>query len=546
MLSKNPDSISIMYIYFPDLTHQNKSLLWSFPEGSTSAQCTYKIAGGKDTIERHIINEIFKDIPGIEIKDGVATIVNVDDFRTRHPFNIVLPLEEKKFQKISSSRNLFYKQDSARSASSSSTQLQDTVATPPMSPRIKFTVPLTFKTLLADFPGETLVYDSEAENNLCKNTDENLRKLLTLGVHSVTSINLTMQVIKNVSYYFLRQQQIGELKKLFEKTLIPELYEFQKGEVIPKFVLDYFAHAVRNVMVNHKYNKQDTAFESNYIQDNDPIPIEENYAVRKIYAVKMLQSLRYLINNSLPPTENPDLANWLEQFKKHFHSRVDIERIRTILNSVEQLTICTGLMDHDYNQISVDLVFKDGHVDFTLLVDFLKGMQEAKTTLSYALTQLSAEHRMPPGLITTTPPITYPLKSIVFSWYQMALHQDTKAKLKDQGINELVTNTMELIIPLFMECTNRNAQSKSAKHISHTIKGDDTELYITQEWKELFESAFLTNARALAGSKKSGLKPEKWKAEVIKTIKNVLADRLNILTSEDGPDMPKASSSYTM
>ncbi|MBL7478817.1 hypothetical protein [Legionella bononiensis] len=551
-----------MFIYFQDITCQTKHILWSFPEGSTSADCVYKFAGEKDPIDHQLINDALAGIEGIEIIDGIATVSNIQVFRIRHPFNIVLPLEDQGQLQISPSSirgTTFYRGGSDQnlpmsSSSSISPRADSAPPPPPRTPRgVRFA--LTFASLLSSYPGETLVYDVDAEPNIVANNLSNLKKLSSLGVHSVGSVNLTIQVLKNVNLYFLRQHQISMVKKLFDDELIPAIHEFQNGKPVPKFVLDYFALAVRNIMVNTTYNSKDTAFETNFILESTPIPIKSNYEVRAVYAREMLSSLLYFIDySSSSDTGNPELDQWLHEFKAHIYLDEETVRerslrsknwelINTTLLSLEQSIICSGLMDHDYKQLQLNSIICNGQLHFNLLVAAIKSMHEGKTTLKYALDRLDREYKFPEDTVLTLPPVLSSLLSMINAWYQAALHPDAKTKLKEHGISELVAETLKLTQPLFLESTNGDVRSTSAKFISHTLRPTDTDIYISPEWKGALDTKFVNKMQLFNKNKKDSMKPEKLKQEIYNVVREVLKEKLDSLTKDEEHAHNQASSS---
>lgn len=638
-----------MHIYFQDFTFHSKHIIWSYNEDSKIAQCVYRITGEKHPVERSLINPLLTGVHGIEIINEVAIIKNLDTFRQEHPFNIVMPGEEPKTLRFNSVKQLmFYRPDeeltqqptssSSASSSSSTSAASYTSAPSPISPRVR---PVTFNSMLADFSGETLVYDADAELNLRANNDTNLIRLSALGVHSHSSVNLTIQVIKNIDYYILRQLQIKVAKALFEQDIIPASHKFQNGAPIPKYVLDYFALSVRNIMRNSKYNSMDTAFEANFHDENEPVPIESNYNLRAIYAREMLKPLLCLLTERpLQKNINSDLESWLIQFKEHlnlnakkarelellFQDNPDLKKAqeelelpykdylaakktqelkrlnkdnpdaetarelrkelelryelnleaekkleqefqdkdsleaeqameletryksylntkknqvleylytdtnqrRNMLVRLEHLILCTGLMDHDYKKLQLDSILQNGHFDFSLLVTEITKLQKGDTTLRYALEQLEPKHQLPTRIDTILPPVLYPLRTIIFSWFQMGLHQETKAKIKDKGVHELVNDTMNTILHVFIDCTKGDIRSSSAKHISHTIKASDPDIYVNPEWKAKLEFKFIENTRALAIHRKKSMKPEQWKTKIIEAIISVLEEQTQL------------------
>lgn len=634
-----------MHIYFQDFK-SSKQVVWSHTEGSNIAQCVYRITGEKNLVEPSLINPLLARIPGIEIIDGIAIIKDLETFRHNHPFSIA-PDEPKLLRFSSVKQLMFYRendqQDLQQTSSSSSSSYASTSTCssssnyqpPPISPRTRIVAPLTFKTMLADFSGETLVYDADAELNLRANNDSNLIRLSSLGVHSYTSVNLTLQVIKNIDYYILRQLQIKEAKKLFEQDIIPAIHQFQNGAPLPKYVIEYFAYSVRNIMRNSRYNSMDTAFEANFNEDKEPIPIKSNYDLRGIYAKEMLRSLLSLVTDmSFPSNIQPELQTWLIKFKEHlninaqkarqlerlYEDRIheekaleelgllykemveaqkarelelihrnnpdaeiaqklhielevryqinletdkaieleclcndnldtekaleqaqrykdhleakkaqvleylykDTENRSHMLLTLEHLILCTGLMDHDYKKLQLDSIVQNGHLDFSLLMIEIIKLHQGDTTLHYALQQLEPEHQLPTKSETILPPVLYPLRTIIYNWFQMGLHHDTKVKLREQGILELVNDTMKSVMPIFLNCTKGDIKSASAKHISHTIKLHDPDLYVNPEWKASLEFKFIENTRVLAAHKKYSMKPEKWKKEIIAAVNSVV------------------------
>jgi hypothetical protein len=635
-----------MHIYFQDFTFHSKHIIWSYNEDSKIAQCVYRITGEKHPVEPSLINSLLTGVPGIEIINGDAIIKNLETFRQQHPFNIVLPAEEPKILKFKTVKQLmFYRLDeeldqhlssSSSASSSASNSPASSSSTPPPIPRR--VQPITFKNILADFSGETLVYDADAELNLRANNDTNLIRLSALGVHSLNSVNLTIQVIKNIDYYILRQLQIKEAKALFEQDIIHAIYKFQNGAPTPKTVLDYFAHSVRNIMRNSKYNSKDTAFETTFHEENEPVPIESNYDLRAIYAREMLKPLLTLLTERpLLKNTNSELESWLIQFKDHLNLNAkkamelellfqdspdlkkaqeeleqpykdylaakktqELERLykdnpdaetarefqnelehryqrnleeekaleqefqdkdsleaeqaleleirfksyldtkknqvleylytetnnrRKILAMLEHLIVCTGLMDHDYKRLQFDSILQNGHLDFNLLVTEITKLNKGDTTLRYALEQLEPKYQLPTRIDTILPPVLYPLRTIIFSWLQMGLHQETKAKIKDKGVHELINDIMNSILPVFIDCTNGDIHSASAKHISHTIKSSDPDIYVNPEWKAKLEFKFIENTRSLAAHRKKSMKPEHWKTKIIEAIIGILEEQ---------------------
>ncbi|KTD35565.1 hypothetical protein Lmor_1012 [Legionella moravica] len=544
-----------MHIFFQGITYQSKHIVWSFPEASPSAECCYKLAGEKGPLDHLLINDALAGISGIEIKDGIATVTDVEVFRLQHPFNILLPLEDQKPLQLN--LNLvrgpsFFRSEADHSLqmpASSSTSPRSDVAPPPRtpgtprSPRVHFA--LTFSSLLAPFHGETLVYDADAELNILSNNEINLRKLSTLQVHSALSINTAIHVIKNVTLYFLRQHQISMAKKLFDQELIPAIQEFQKGQPIPKYVLDYFAQAVRKIMVNSKYNCKDTLFEEYFIQEHEPIPIHSNYEVRAAYARSMLSYLLSLTKGyPLPDTNNPELDMWLKEFKAHLH--LDEESIRerslrtknwglihSILAFLEQSITCSGLMDHGYKPLQFSSILHSGQVHFSLLVAAIKSIHEGKTTLNYALSKLDGDYKLPETSELSLPPVLTPLSTIMFHWYQTALSPEHKVKVKEHGITELIVDTMKSVMPLFFKTTQGDAHSASAKYISHTIRPGDNELYISPPWKKALDDKFTDKTQYLNRNRKDKTKPKKLKMEICRVIKEVLVEQLALMCTED-------------
>ena len=551
-----------MLIYFHDITCQSKHILWSFPDGSTSAECIYKFAGEKAPIDRLLINDALAGISGIEVRDGIATVSNVEEFRILHPFNIVLPLEDQGQLQLSPSLirgTTFYRGGSDNSlpmssSSSTSPRADSAPPPPPRTPRgVRFA--LTFTSLLSSFHGETLVYDVDAELNIVANNLNNLKKLSALGVHSIGSVNLTIQVVKNINLYFLRQHQISVVKRLFDDELIPAIHEFQNGRPVPKFVLDYFAQAVRNIMVNTTYNSKDTAFETNFMMESTPIPIKSNYEVRAVYAREMLSSLLYFIDySSSSDTGNSELDQWLHEFKAHIYLDEETVRerslryknwelINTTLLSLEQSIICSGLMDHDYKQLQLNSIICNGQLHFNQLVAAIKSMHEGKTTLKYALDRLDREYKFPEDTLLTLPPVLSSLLSIINAWYQAALHPDTKIKLKEHGISELISETMKLTQPIFIESTNGDVRSPSAKFISHTLRATDADIYISPEWKVALDKKFVDKMQHFSKNKKDSLKPEKLKQEICIVVREVLKEQLDSLARDEEHAHNQASSS---
>ncbi len=395
----------LQQIYFKDFVYKNKSVIWSYDEDSKTAQCDYRVTGERDSISPSLINPLFAHQTGIEIINDIAIIKDMSTFRILHPFNILPPLI-----RTNSSRSLTFYPRSAdlvqrATPSSSNTSAASSVhIEPPSSPRTGRNSLLTFTTILADYPGETLVYDIDYESNLPSNNDTNLNRLLDLKIYSQTAVGLAMQVIKNIDYYILRGLQIKLVKRLFEQELIPAIYEYlkkpltaEKKASIPdeealklKLIKNYFANAVRNIMGNRKYNSKDTAFEASFYEEQEPIPIQLNHEVRSAYARTMLTPLLFLVADITPPLGlSSEMEEWLKEFKEHLDLK-DRNKMSSLLLTLEHLIICTGLMDHDYKRMELDTIQQHNYLNFNILIAELENLHKGSTTLHYALDRMKA------------------------------------------------------------------------------------------------------------------------------------------------------------
>ncbi|WP_147279839.1 hypothetical protein [Legionella worsleiensis] len=406
------------------------------------------------------------------------------------------------------------------------------------------------------YQGETLIYDPAADPNIIANNENNLEKLLRLKVHSLASINLTLQVINNINLYIIRQQQINALKCLFDQELIPAINEFQKDGKIPGDVLEYFALAVRDIMVNSKLNNKDTLFELNFKENNEPIPVEFNYEIRAVYAKKMISSLSYLVNERIEPdTQDLELRRWLINFKRHLHLNdesirkyslrtKDLAFIRKTISSLEQSIVCSGLIDHDYRLIKTDDLIENGQLDFALLVAAIGAMHEGETTLRYALERLDKEsYQIPERIGISIPEPLTSLSCIIKTWFQTILSQTTKDKLKEQGLINLVKKILNVVIPLFSSATKGDSRCVEARFISHTIHTSDTDVYVTRIWKEALNECFLRETPHLNQKVKEKVKPEKLQHLLFKITQDVLNEQLKLLLTAEHDIQSQASCS---
>ncbi len=481
-----------MLIYFEKFTYQEQSLLWEFSSDANMAKCTYQLAGNNVKVAPEIVNESLKNIKGIEIIDGSAVIVDFAAFEKQNVDHVPVFYVEssKQISRRGFPSPSFFTPVSPLQNSNSSSNLMSKL--------------LSFESLLSGFEGSTLCYESILKNNNCNN----LGNLTGLKIHSCTSTSLTVQVIKNIDFYYLRQIQIRLVRQLYEEVFVSTLSIVNPEEVPPK-AIDYFRQAIISIMENAKYNAQDTGFEAAHAESNDPVPLDENYQIRAIYAKRMLAAFLFFINDTVPPIkadskefeELNKLKMWLPVFKEHIYKHK--EKITHILNDLEQLIICTGLMQHDYNQLTTNGLFHDGNLDFSLLHTRIKALQVDvdHSTLAFALKKLNPAHKIPyeSGSI---PQKVYSLKTLVHDWFRNCIPEKNQTEVNETEINTHVERIMEQLVAAMGNYTQGNSHSEEAKWISHTIKNSDSELYVTREWKALLESEFKKMQQDLTITKK--------------------------------------------
>ncbi|WP_156412808.1 hypothetical protein [Legionella shakespearei] len=515
-----------MYIYFQNLAFQNKQILWAYPEGGNSATCLYQTAGNNNTLDRDLVNDTLRDVIGIEIKDGVATISHVDNFSKRHPYSPTLlrdglkksgtpgffPVHPHSSSEIPTAIMAAPQQDRSSSTSNLRAQL------------------LSLDHLLENHRGATLVYEQGLpENNLAT-----LALLTKLRIHSPGSLNLALKVIQDVDYYHLRQKQMHLIRTVFEEFIIPSLQTFRKGEEPPKSVNEFFLKTILATMANDTYNLKDTLFE-----ESGPMHIPDNYKLREIYARRMMNGLLYFIEDTDVPLQdpNPELAHWLEEFKKHL--QIHHNKLVPLLDQLKELVVCTGLMYHDFSKFNLKTCVQGGHIDFSLLLIKIKALQLSKTTLKYAMNRLDTEHRVPEHLIQGVPPRLYSLRLMLLSNCPATV----QANLEDQSIDEFINEIISEIISDLRDYTDGDKLKPASQWISHTIKTNDTNLHLHQEWHALLEEKLKTASLQTIRMKQERKHPETWKQLAIEAIKSLTADHLPKLLSTMAVDSSSQTTS---
>jgi hypothetical protein len=515
-----------MQIYFQNLTFQNKQILWSYPEGSNCATCLYQTGGNNNTLDRDLVNDTLRDVIGIEIKDGIATITHVEDFSKRHPFAATVLSDSLK---KSGTPGFF------PAHPHSTTDIPTNIIPTPQQDRSSSTTNLraqllTLDQLLQNHRGATLVYEQGLpENNLVT-----LGLLTQLRFHSTASLNLTLKVIQNVDYYYLRQKQMNVIRTLFEGYVIPSMQTFRQGEEPPKSVNEFFLNAILNTMSNDTYNLEDTLFEK-----AAPMDIRENYKLREIYARRMMNGLFYFTEDTDVPLRepNPELAHWLEEFKKHL--QIHHNKLVPLLNQLKELVVSSGLMYHDFNKFNLETCVQGGHIDFSLLLIKIKAVQLSKTTLKYAMTRLDSEHRVPDNLIQAVPPRLYSLKLLLLSNCPPAVITNLEGQSSDEFMLEIINE----IVSDLRACTDGDKLKPASQWISHTIKTIDTDLHLHQEWHVLLETKLKSVNQLVAKIKHERKHPESWKQLTTEAIKSLTAEQLPLLLSTVAVDSSSQTSS---
>lgn len=516
-----------MYIYFQNLTYLNKPILWTYPEGSNSATCLYQIGGSNDTLDRDLVNKTLRDVIGIEIRNDIATISDVDDFSKRQPFAPTLLRDDLK-----KSGTLGFFPAYPHSSSDIPTSTMSAPSPDRSSSTTNLRVQLlSLDQLLANHRGATLVY----EEGLPQNNLVTLGLLTQLRFHSTTSLNLALKVIQNVDYYHLRQKQMQLIRTIFDEYIIPSMQTFRQGEEPPKSVNEFFLNTILATMSNDTYNLEDTLFEK-----NAPMDISENYKLRKIYARRMMNGLFYFTEDKDVPLKdpNPELGRWLEQFKKHL--QIHRNKLVPLLSQLNELVISSGLMYHDFNKFNLDTCVQGGHLDFSLVLIKIKAIQLSNTTLRYAMTHLGPDHRVPEHLIKAVPPRLYSLKLLLLS----ACPATVLTNLEEgQSSDELMQEIIDEIVFDLRAYTDGDKSKPASQWISHTIKTNDTDLHLHQEWHALLESKLRSVSQQVAKIKHERRHPESWKPLAIAAIKSLTAEQLPVLLSTIAVDSSSQTTS---
>ncbi|MCL9685035.1 hypothetical protein [Legionella maioricensis] len=514
-----------MLIYFQTFTyqdHQEQShpLLWEYSPTENIAKCIYQVVGNSTKVDPEVVNESLKKINGIKISDGVAILVDCS------------LLEKEICAYVEPSKPTLR-----------GVLLSPAFFTP--APNSNFSAKLlSFDSLLSGSEGSTLCYEVILRNN----NDANLAKLTALKIHSQTSANLAIQVIKNIDFYYLRQIQIKLVRHLYEDIFASSLSAVRPEEV-PSKAVDYFRQAIIAIMENTKYNSIDTAFEKAQAEDKEPIPIEDNYKIRVIYARRMLAAFLFFIEDTVPPVKIPTSAEeadelrklkiWLPVFKDHIQKHK--EKLALLLNDLEQLIICTGLMQHDNSQLTFDALLHNGNLDFSLLTTKLKALQVdmERSTMAVAVKKLNSAHKIPSDLISA-PEKIYSLKSLVHDWFKKALHEDIQSEFKESEINAHVENIVQQLVTEICGCTKGFSRSEEAKWISHTMTSSDTDVYVTREWEMNLEAEFskLKTKLTITKSKHAS----HLEADIVKFVTSFIHQQLEQLKHQNQTtDAPKTT-----
>lgn len=533
-----------MRIYFQDITFSSKPVLWAYPKLATSAQCLYLIAGTKEKVDVDELNSYLKGIPGIQIEGGIAKITDINEFRKAHSFNVAVAPEDQHRVNPETSSSFFRSTRPAEStfASSSTHFVLDKHTAISASARSLTFKPLSLEVLLKDYPGETLVY----EVDLPGNNAVNLERLAALKVYSPTAVNLAAQVIKNADYYFLRSIQMRLIRELFEEVIIPSLASFNGGAPIPAHASRFFTEAIRSIMKNSRYNSRDTAYEIAYDEENEPIPVKDNFEVRKQYSRTMLAAFLYFINDSSAPvgSGNPELAEWLHKFKEYV--QIHKPKIESLLLQLELLIICTGLMDHDYKKMLITTYLQGSHLDFSLLLTRIKALQMGPTTLNMALSQLKIEHRIDHDKSVSLPTKLYSLRHMVKNCLLSLMTETPKRELTPKDLELEIDDIIQNVLPAFMDSTKGNKSCDEARWISNTIKSIDNDLYFCEPWQEMLGEEFKSICNKLASVHNDTKHMEKWKEKIVNAVVDLLHSQMKHLprTQIENP-MPGSTLSMT-
>jgi hypothetical protein len=461
-----------MRIYFKNITFQGLPVIFDYDSISKSAKCTYSVGGNNLNINGDELNSQLQSLKGIEIIDNIAVITDIETFRKQHPFSTIVDSSDQ-----SVLQNSFFSKSSP-SLTSSNVPLGKMEATSFSASSLKPSV-ISMESLLANCPGETLVY----EGNLKRNNEANLKRLYSLKVYSPEAINLTAQVIKNMDYYVLRQWQMQLIRQIHEEVIAPSMATFKEGQTTPRYVLDYFETCIKSIMSNSNFNLMDTAFEQNSSTEGQPIPIEENYQIRAIYAKVMLKGFMFFVSD-LPVEKlhlnNHELEQWLNEFKTYI--ALHKIKLQMLLSDLFNLTICTGLMDHDYKLLDAESFAQGENYDFSKLHTITKAIQMKHTTLSYALSQLPPNYQLQGHSVEGFPHRVYSLKQTLKYALEASLKANARKPLSETDMEQCTQTVVESICQDLILITKGNGRSDAAKLISHTIKSNDKDIYLCDEW----------------------------------------------------------------
>ncbi|WP_133141226.1 hypothetical protein [Legionella waltersii] len=492
-----------------------------------SAICTYTVGGNNLSINKDQLNTLMLSITGVEIIDNIAVIKDLETFRKEHPFNTIVDSTDH-----SVLHNSFFSKSSPSLTSKDEPFVKGEV-TSSSSSNLKPTI-VSLDTLLTNCPGETLVY----EGGLKRNNETNLKRLNSLKVYSPETINLTAQVIKNTDYYVLREWQMQLIRQIHEEVIAPAMSTFKGGQATPKYVLVYFETCIRSIMSNSTYNLMDTAFEHNYLVEGEPIPVEENYQVRSNYAKVMLKGFMFFLSD-LPAESlglnNLELEQWLNEFKTHI--TVHKNKLQSLLEDLFKLTICSGLMDHDYKLLDAASFIQGENYDFSKLHTITKAIQMKHTTLAYALSKLPPNYRLQGHSVEGFPHRVYSLKQTLKYALEESLKANARKPLSETVMEECSQTIIESLCHEFISMTNGSIRSEAAKLISHTIKSSDTDLYLCDEWFKAI-SACLKNVFMESSSPRGQNKfLEKWGREVCSLIMGFVRTESEKLQAPDHTEL---------
>lgn len=511
-----------MYIYFSTFVIDDKHVIWEYSESNNSAKCIYRFAGTNIKVDPEMANSVFSKITGIKIVDGAAVINDVSDFQHSHPFNLAmnsldsLPLSPRGFFRPSHSL------------------LQNACSTNVINSAPDFEV------LLNKSSGETVVY----ETDLPHNNRVHLEHLCHLKIYSETGVRLAVHVVKEIDYYFLRQHQIKLVRHLYESIIAPSINDLQPKDFPAQEVWDYFRLGIASLMSNKKYNIKGTAFEIAQQEEHEPIPVEDNYKIRLIYARSMMSAFFFLTEDIVPPVKSTQtrLLSWLIQFKEHVNTRYQ-DKLIQILKELQHLVVCTGLIEYENTKLNQDALVQGNHLDFSLLQTKIKALQ-VQTTLRMALSHLSPEYQLNCSPQTVElPPHIYSLRSIIQEGFKKCLSEKIRLEYDESEINSFIDNIIERIIGKCREWTKGIISNPESRWVCHKIQANDSELYIVHPWKMELEEQFTERQSALMITKKNSREIKHLEEKIADLVINLFQGKVkDLLELQEDASIPSTFS----